>query len=283
MSELSPGARALIEAAKGADSPSSADKLRVQEGLYAKLGISAAAVASTGAATTGGAAGPSGLMNATSGAGVGSSGTGMAVATKIGLALVAVAGITVAGYYAVRSSDGGKNRQPTNPATAVVVSSNKQVVVDAEPKRQPVVVEPVQTTEEQTSKKPAAVTTDDVAPQPKPVVTKPKKRPVNRTKKHIQPKPQKPNTMNALRQEQRLMARAQNAARDGDATLALELLAQHAKKFPNGILVPERYGTRVLALCALGKKSSAKATASQFLRRWARHPMAGRVRRSCGN
>jgi len=312
MTELSPAARSLIDAAKGADAPSVEDKLRVQDSLYAKLGISAAAVASSGAAagtashaastaTTGGMAGPSGLLSASTAPTVGAAGAGAAIATgtfaKAALAIVAVAGLTVGGYYAFRSDGGanesGKKRQNQTQPTVVAKSD----VRDDRPSDSANDVAPTQKvsdkpSDDRASKKPADVDDSADADEPikKPVVAKRTKLPNRRVKRPrtttsvaIKSKKPKNNALNSMLEEKRLLTGAHNAERDGDPRLALKLLATHAKKFPNGILAAEREGTRVLALCKLGNKTAAKATATRFLRNWPRHPMAGRVRRSCAN
>lgn len=287
MSELSPAARALIDAAKNADAPSAEDKLRVQDSLYAKLGISAAAAASTGAASAGGNPGPSSLLNASSATTAGAGAGGVGLATKIGLAVVAIAGLTVGGYYATR---GGGSDKPNGqaPSAALTKPAGDERVTTPSPRPSggrvgeggPKVRANANTkTETETE-------TDSGTDSEKPVVApKPKSHPRHLAHKRRVAAPKKPklSPMDRLRAEKKLISQAQATLRDGDATRTLQLLAVHASKFPNGILVANRYGLRVLALCKLGRTEEAKRTATIFLRRWPRYPMADRIRHSCGN
>lgn len=281
MSELSPAAQALIDAARHADDPTAADKLRVQEALYAKLGVSAAAAASTGAA--GGNAGPSTLLHATDATHAGAGGA--ALATKLSLAVVVVLGVAIGGYFVFRGGDAenepGKSRhEVATPVVRTDATSARSLPSESSEATR---------VQDRSSQKPAAAKPAVTEPAPpaslpsaRTSATKHRARPIRRrvaTARPAETAPQK--TIDDLLEEKRLLTRAQNAARDGDAAHALAVLATHARKFPNGILAPERQGTRVLALCKLGRSAAAKTAAAQFLRRWSRHPMAQRIRRSC--
>jgi hypothetical protein len=86
----------------------------------------------------------------------------------------------------------------------------------------------------------------------------------------------------ALAEETRLLRDADAATRAGDAPRALALLAEHARRFPRGVLGEERDAETVLALCAAGRTSEARAAAQRFLAARPGSPLAGRVRSSCG-
>src|SRR5690606_35978584 len=82
-------------------------------------------------------------------------------------------------------------------------------------------------------------------------------------------------------EEMALLQRAQAALRDGRASDALELLAQHAETFVHGSMVEERQALRVLALCASGEAARGSAEAATFLRAHPRSTYAARVRTAC--
>jgi outer membrane protein assembly factor BamD (BamD/ComL family) len=77
------------------------------------------------------------------------------------------------------------------------------------------------------------------------------------------------------------MGRARASLGQGDAARALSLLSEHAKKFPRGVLAPERDVSRIMALCALGRTEKAKQHAATFVRRHPRSALTDRVRRTC--
>jgi hypothetical protein len=60
-------------------------------------------------------------------------------------------------------------------------------------------------------------------------------------------------------------------------------LDEHARRFPRGALAEEREAARVLALCAQGRASEARASASAFVASNPRSPFAAQVRRSCAS
>ncbi|MGH7440330.1 MAG: hypothetical protein ACRENE_31945 [Polyangiaceae bacterium] len=82
--------------------------------------------------------------------------------------------------------------------------------------------------------------------------------------------------------ETQLLRRADQALRNGDPARALDLLDEHARTFPNGVLAQERSAERVTTLCALGRSSEARAEAARFLAATAESPLADAVRGSCG-
>lgn len=78
-------------------------------------------------------------------------------------------------------------------------------------------------------------------------------------------------------EEARAVAAIDDALRTGDAARALALADDHAKKFPNGVLVEEREGGRAIARCMNGSRASADA----FLAAHPRSPMRGRILAAC--
>jgi hypothetical protein len=87
---------------------------------------------------------------------------------------------------------------------------------------------------------------------------------------------------NSLESETSLLREADRELRSGQPAGALALLDEHASSFSNGALVEERTVERILALCALGRKSEAVSESARFLRERPRSLLADRVRASCG-
>jgi hypothetical protein len=154
-------------------------------------------------------------------------------------------------------------------STAVVHDAVEQLEPEA-PSQEPDVVEPA----------PEAVTVADRTPEvqlePRPVEAKPSKRRAT---------PRQPTTpatdSDAFTEEVELMGRARAALGRNDASQALALLEEHAKRFPRGTLGPERDVSRIMALCALGRTQQAKTHATKFMRKHPRSALAARVRRTC--
>lgn len=84
-----------------------------------------------------------------------------------------------------------------------------------------------------------------------------------------------------LTAEAELLARAQQALREGDAAAALRLLEEHERRFPAGELGDARRGARVRALCDLGRGAQARAEASSLLRERPHSPVAAGVADVC--
>jgi hypothetical protein len=95
------------------------------------------------------------------------------------------------------------------------------------------------------------------------------------------PAPAPAPTADSLQEERAILARATAALRAGDAGAALDAVAEHAKKFPKGLLVEERSATKVLGLCAAGKVAQGEQARDAFLARWPRSVHAARVQAAC--
>jgi hypothetical protein len=85
----------------------------------------------------------------------------------------------------------------------------------------------------------------------------------------------------SIKEELELVRAAQQALNRGEPEAALALLAQHARKFPSGVLFEDREASRVFALCRLGNVAGARAAADAFIRRAPRSPFLDRVRAAC--
>ncbi len=67
-----------------------------------------------------------------------------------------------------------------------------------------------------------------------------------------------------LTQEIALLTRATGALNAGRVREALSILAEHERRFPEGVLSIERLGAKAKALCALGRAGEARAELSQL-------------------
>ena len=79
-----------------------------------------------------------------------------------------------------------------------------------------------------------------------------------------------------------LLNEAQRALASGQADRALQLLDRHARDFPRGSLAEERAAARIIALCALGRVTAARAETEAFVRKSPESPLVERVRAACG-
>jgi hypothetical protein len=64
-------------------------------------------------------------------------------------------------------------------------------------------------------------------------------------------------THDNLTEEAGILSRAQSALHSGHADSALQVLAEHERRFKYGILAQERTAVRIQALCALGRVNEA--------------------------
>lgn len=90
-----------------------------------------------------------------------------------------------------------------------------------------------------------------------------------------------PSDVDSLAEELALMREVRTALSSGNASRALTLLDEHARRFPRGTLGQERQATRVLALCAAGRVGEARAEAARFEKAAPRSPLLPRIRSSC--
>lgn len=86
----------------------------------------------------------------------------------------------------------------------------------------------------------------------------------------------------AIRQEVALLSRAQTALSGGRPQEALAALAEHAQRFPKGVLTEERVATRARTLCALGRTQEAQAELKLMAKLNPTSGYLARARQSCG-
>ena len=85
----------------------------------------------------------------------------------------------------------------------------------------------------------------------------------------------------SLEIEAKILREARAARLAGQAARSLSLVTEHATRFPNGALAPERDAERISALCALGRREQAQKHIADFELRWTSSPLLERVRASC--
>ena len=73
--------------------------------------------------------------------------------------------------------------------------------------------------------------------------------------------------------ELRLLQQARAAVAREDFLLAIQLLAEHARRFKTGRLVEEREALRVKSLAGLGRRGAARRAAADFEANFPRSPL----------
>jgi len=95
------------------------------------------------------------------------------------------------------------------------------------------------------------------------------------------PTPAPVATVDTLAEENRLLAKARKALLDEQPQRALTVLADHARRFADGVLTEERKALHAVALCEAGRSEDGAAAARSFLRAHPRAALAQRVRSAC--
>ena len=302
-------AREILDAARGADDPTPADRERIRRALAATLAAAAASGASTAAASSAAAA-SSGVASSAAGITSGSSvaaavtsttsasaGAATSAATLGGavagagaleaagvvslgavgakaLAGVAALGIVVGTTFAVAGDP-----SPV-PSSSAVLAEPARETPPALPARPPSLVEPVVVDEV------VAAPTDEVvaAPMEEPgaaVVESPVDEPRPARRRVRRPRVREPAarelapTPDTLREELALLERANRALRNGDHAGVRLALGEHRARFPQGSLSIERRGLEALLACELNERGSAES----FVAAHGRAPVARRVAR----
>ncbi len=228
MDELSPRARALLDAANGNDDPAPTDAARVRRAVLVRIG-------STGFSAA--------LFT-------------MSVERAkafLGVALPKLVAVSVLAAGTSSLYQHWKESTQAAPAAAAVVAVKSAPTIALQPAPEAVASFP-------TLPEPVA----SVVPAPRRVAVAARE-----------------TRRDSLEAEMRWVRAADAALRGGDAGLALSLLNQHAREFPNGVLAEEREGLRVVAGCQSGISPSAQRVAARFLEHAPRSLIAGRVRAAC--
>lgn len=237
--------RSLIDAALPALESTDADKARVRRAV---LGAIASSATVAGAASA----------QATTAAASTSAGSGLAfgLAWKVGLGIVAI------GAVAGAVSLGVGTRAPEHESAPSVA---------------PPVPEPAHVDEAPVE--PAAETAPAIAAPPDPVARR--ERPPHATAVSTAPPTQSAPEVDSVLEEARLVARANAAIEAHDGVAALAILAEHARRFPEGQLREERFADRILALCETGDVERARREAASFLNVFPASLHAEAIRASC--
>ena len=226
MDELSPRARALLEAAQGSDDPKPSDAARVRQTVLLRIG---------------------------------SAGFGALLFTLCVERAKALLGAALPKLFAVALLAAGSSALSQHFRASAAQAQADLPSAVALPEAPAWVPRSVP----QATPDPALVAPTPEASTPKPVAA-PKALPRDN-----------------LEAEMRWVRAADVALRAGNAKLALSLLNQHAREFPNGLLAEEREGLRVVAGCQSGTSPLVQRAARRFLQRAPRSLMAGRVRAAC--
>jgi hypothetical protein len=254
--ELSPRARAIVDAARDADDPTEADRRRVRAALSAAIAASGVAAAAPVAKAAGSAAA----------AGVGASASAVpllakAMAVTATLAAVGVGAYLVAGDRRPERASGDDGARATAPTRRH--GADSATAPDRPPHRPG---DGMPAADGARSERDAAhMGSDDDAV-------------VEFDVDRVGAPDRRPSTISA---ERELVAGARAAHRSGRPADALSALDHYARRFAGGKLLEERSALRVLVLCDLGRTSLAVREARAFLRRWPGSVQAERVRGSC--
>lgn len=289
MTTLSPEAQAVIDAARGGDDPTAADKARVHAAVLAAIGAGAAASGTAHAATGGGSGGPGTVANASSEMPALTAAVDTSARSTLGIkiagGLVLVTALVIGGILLLRD-DTERNPVALSPAVyndsdpeATPVLPDAPAAAPATPHISPMLAddgddgddgdtdeeiteiapEVIERRSAQKVEKRAELPADG---QPEPEVAESK------------PAPAGPS-------ELELLGKAKRAENKRDWTTALELAAQLRRDYPGGKLVIERVALEARVLCKSGKLATGQAKATKFLDRWPRAPQAASLRRHC--
>ena len=249
MNDLGPEARSMLEAARGAEAPSRAERDRIKHAVLLRVAtvgaVSAASMAAGGAAA-------------------------MSVAAKITVAALTVA--VLGGGTAAVWTWKAHTPLPAAP-TRAALSHTARRTPPAPPVQPTVAPEP-----------PAFVE----APRPQPLPSEVRRREVVRGEARrpnaapvAESTPVPAPTLDSLDPELTALRQAQEDLRAGLPAQALRRLAEYDRRFGKGTLNQERQAIGAIALCQLRPGPAAQVQAERFLRAVPESPLAERVRAAC--
>jgi hypothetical protein len=245
MTELGPDARSILDAARGGDEPTDADRKRVHVSLARRIGVGAAILGTTTA--TSASAGGATIV------------AGVSSLTKAVVLVVGIVGVLGGGTYVVRRLVAPKPAPTTVSTTATTATTIVTPTKTATP-----IVEPTAAPEPTIDPTPA--------PAPPPIATL---APAPIVAPAAAPSAKKSSFDDELAAMQQVQA-----VLGSDPQKALAMIDAQSKQFPNGAFAQERAGMRVVALCELGRPE-ARAQAEAFLAAHPQSPMALRIRSAC--
>lgn len=260
--ELSSEARRLIQSARGFDDASSADRDRLRESIATRL------------AAGGGTALDSdkGWLTRTFGSHSGAKALGLVAATG-------AAALVIASWPNSKTLAPGEAIVIASPSaiTSAATGSGRSPEVEVTPAPpQPLVREP---------EPGAAAPVLEAPPIPSPPIPSHERavatQVTRKTPRATSEAPSGDTASSQLEQELKLLSAAREGLKSGNATLAMERVQEHERRYPAGILVMEARALGVDALCAAGRREAAQEAAEVFLKRWPESPLAARVRSAC--
>jgi hypothetical protein len=258
MTDLSPQTRALLEDGGDVVPMSPSHRARLRRTILAKVAAGAAvATTSTAAASTGGA---------------------FAIAEKffaIGAAVGVVGGGARLAWHATHSPatvamTASPASPPTPPAPYMPTAEQRAPAAESRAAESPL-AEPRVPAIPPAVKRAAAPLAAEPAPPPE-LAPPPAPESSAKTRAALR-----------LREEARLLRDANEALKEGAAARALDLLDEHAARFPDGVLEPERAAQRVFALCRAGRVDEARQARERFLAAVRPPLLAARVRATCAS
>ena len=250
MNDLGPETRALLEAARGAEAPTRADRARIKHAVLLR-------VATVGAASA--------VSTAAGGA------VAMTLATKVTVAAltVAVLGGGSVSLWAWKARTAPPTASLHRTASRYPASRTSAALPTRPAPEAPVVVE---------------------EPRPKPLPPEVRRREVVRSEARpaeaaslpvVERAPAPSPALDSLDPELTVLRQAQEDLRVGLPAQALRRLAEYDRRFGKGTLNEERRAIGAIALCQAHPGPAAQAQAERFLRAAPQSPLAGRVRSAC--
>jgi hypothetical protein len=277
MKELSSEARALIRRVGTADGPVASDRARVKRSIVAAL---------AGAGTLGGsgvAAGSPVVFGAVAGSKVTLASVALWLATGAGLGAAVSTPAVVSAYRRAEAvSSPVATTAPTarvkaaEPASKPPRPAERAAFATEPPAPSPSEAAHVDVARPAPARVAAPVSPNAVSAPDEPVAAAPRTPLASRT-----PAPAASNGATSLAEETSLLHAAQRELARKNTSVALELLEEHATRFPQGALAQERRAARVLALCDLGRTAEARRAAEAFVRAAPQSPLVPRLRGSC--
>lgn len=270
MSDLDKSSRELIRAARSEFEPTADEQARLEQVHAAILGGASPTVSIDGIAESAKAslAGDPALHGAA--AGIGTAGKILIAGLLVGAGLVAA-------FALWPSSKPASETRRTMPVVTLrtpdVPPAIAPTVVNTPPV--PVLPSPVVDAPLPASAQPPASPRRNAVPTPHEETVSPAEAPAAQVVV--------PTESDSLREQARLIASARRQLAGGDARGAIDLLNQFRTGYPNAALHQEEQATRVLTLCALGRRDDAVAEANEFRRDFPSSPFLARVEASCAS
>ena len=258
MNELSPKARALVEAHRNGNVLTFAERHRLKQGVLVRVAALGAASANAGAAV------------------------GVSLAAKLGWVTLALAIVGGASAWVLR----GHTANPSRMAAYSSLPSRTDAVAPqaaaASASVQPLVLD-------NSAASPQSTPQPSGAPENSQSLDAMRVDVAKRTVKHPAivrtPEPMNPSAAVAAplspEPELQLLRQAREDLQRGQPEVAFRRLSDYDRERGQGVLMQERQALKAIALCRWRPGSDAQTRAAQFLRSAPQSPLANRVRSAC--